>query len=404
MNICLISREYPDETGWGGIGVYTYHLAHGLAGIGNNVHVIAQSLDIDKEYLDGKVNVHRIAHKTIFPFKWAFREFGLRWEYSLSICRKLKEIIKRYKIDVVEAPNLSGESLVYSFHKKVPLVIRLHTHFSEVINFLNWQNNPDRRLSCRIEDAAVLRSDLITCSTVTHAENVSKELGIDAKKIKIIPLGVPLPDIQPETKAPNANPVILYVGRLERRKGTHVLIQAIPYVLNEFPNVDFKIVGRDSFVSHEGVNFSGLEGRSFKEQLIGMLPENCKDRVKFCGYVDTEELGRYYHSCDIFVAPSLYESFGLIYIEAMSYAKPVIGCGVGGVTEVVRNQESGILVPPEDPRALADAMLRLLKDQELRERMGEAARRLAGERFSRETMVNNTLEAYTGIIQQKIKR
>lgn len=393
MNICLVSREYPSETGWGGIGNYTYQLVHGLSKKGHNVHVISQSLDIDKEYRDNGVFVHRVSHKSFFPFKGKFREFGLRWEYSQSVYNKLTEVIDKFDIDIVEAPNLSGEGFVYSFHKKTPLVTRLHTNFSEVINFLDWENNLDRRLSRWFEATAILRSDLITCSTKAHAELIAREVGIDLQKIRIIPLGVCLPELREERRE-DQNPVVLFVGRLEKRKGIHILIQAIPHVLKEISNVNFLIIGRDSYISKEDVAFFGEKEHSYKEQLLRMLPESCKNNVQFLGYISAEELDRYYRLCDLFVAPSLYESFGFIYIEAMSYARPVIGCGVGGVPEVIQDGINGILVPPADVEMLAGTILNLLKDRELARRLGSSARQYVERYFTRDIMVKNTINAY----------
>ncbi|MCM8773922.1 MAG: glycosyltransferase [Candidatus Omnitrophica bacterium] len=393
LNICFLSREYPPDTGWGGIGTYTYQLARGLVREGYQVHVICQSLDRDKEYVDNGVFVHRISHKTIFPFKGRFREFGLRWEYSLSVYRKLIEIIDKYNIDIVEAPNLSGEGFIYSFHKRTPLVTRLHTHYSEVINFLNWDRTVDRRLSCWFENIAILRSDLITCSTRAHLELVAREVGIRTEKIKIIPLGVPIPQLNIHYKE-NSNPIVLFVGRLEKRKGVHTLIQSVPYVLEEIPKAQFIIVGRDTFVNDKEISFWGQKEYSYKEYLINILPWEYRENVKFLGYVSQDELDRYYRVCDIFVAPSLYESFGLIYIEAMSYAKPVIGCGVGGVPEVIKDGVNGILVPPQEPQRLAEAIIRLLKEKRYAQKIGNSAREYVEKFFSIDKMVENTLSAY----------
>ena len=393
LNICILSREYPPDTAWGGIGTYSYNLAHGLAAVGQNVHVICQSLDVDREYEDNGVHVHRVAHKTIFPFKGGFREFLSRWEYSQSIYDKLKEVIKKHHIDIVEAPNLSAEGFIYSLHKKTPLVTRLHTHFSEVINFLGWKKNIDRRLSCWIENAVIARSDLVTCSTRAHAELVSREAGIPFEKIRIVPLGIPLPHLNGNSHTAGV-PTVLFVGRLEKRKGVHILVQAIPYVLDKIPNARFIIVGRDSFIDDASVSFSGNLKHSFKERLIAMLPEHCRKNVEFLGYVSPEDLDKYYRRCDVFAAPSLYESFGLIYVEAMSYAKPVIGCGVGGVLEVIKDGKTGILVPPEDVKRLAGALIDLLRDKQLAENIGQAAQNDVKSRFSLERMIGDTVNLY----------
>lgn len=401
MNICLISREYPPETGWGGIGTYTYHLAHGLANLGHRVHIIAQSLDVDKEYLDGKVYVHRIVHKTLFPCKGPFREFALRLEYSQMIYQKLKEIIKKYCIDIVETPNFSAEGFVYSLSKKAPLVTRLHTHFSEVIEFCQWPKTFDRNLSCRLEDSTILRSDLVTCSSQRHKDIVFDEIGLNSKNIEIIPLGIPLPDLI-ENSSKVDNPLtVLFVGRLEKRKGVHILIKSIPYVLKEIPNVTFILIGRDTFINPDYISFDGQEKYSFKTQLIKNIPDQFQQNVRFLGHVDNSELSKYFRSCNIFVGPSLYESFGFIYIEAMSYGKPVIGCKVGGIPEVMVDQKTGFLVPPGDPIALAKAIIFLLRNKQYREEMGRAARRHVEMNFTRELMCKNTLRAYRKVLNGK---
>ena len=396
LNICILSREYPPETNWGGIGTYTFHLATGLARAGHSVHVICQSLDIDKEYEDQGVRVHRVTHKSFYPFKGPLREFGLRWEYSRSIYQKFKEVIERYQIDIVEAPNLGGEGLVYSFHKTVPLVTRLHTHFSEVVELLGWKRDFDMRLSCAMETAAIRRSDLVFCSTKAHADLVAREIGMPPEQIRIIPLGVPLPVLKPR-ESENHDPIVLFIGRLEKRKGVDDLIQAIPKVLKEVPLATFLIVGRDSFIKEKEVSFSGEQKHSYKELLLMMLPLEYRDRVKFLGYVSQEDLEAYFRSCDLFVAPSLYESFGFIYIEAMSYAKPVIGCAVGGVPEVIKDGETGILVPPQGPHRLAIEIISLLKDPTRRLKMGIAGRKDVEQRFNCEQMVEDTLAIYTQI-------
>ena len=403
LSVCILSREYPPDTCWGGIGTYTHRLAQGLVAVGHTVHVVCQSLDVDREYNNEGVHVYRVSHKAFFPVKGRLREFGLRWEYSRSVCEKVREIVERERIDIVEAPNISGEGLIYSFNKKVPLVTRLHTHFSEVAHFLNWKMTFDRRMSCWFENAAILRSDMVTCSTKAHARLVAKELGIDSGKIKIVPLGVRMPNIF-SGRQENAPMTVLFVGRLEKRKGIHTLMEAVPMVLKEIPNAKFIIVGRDSYITDEEVNFHGPAHLSYKAKLIKMLPEECRGRVEFLGYVPEEALGQLYSSCDIFVAPSLYESFGQIYIEAMSYGKPVIGCGVGGVPEVIIDGQTGILVPPGDPARLSSAIVGLLSSPATCQKMGEAARDHVKESFSLEEMITRTVSVYEEVLSLHASR
>ncbi len=398
LNICLVSREYPPDTGWGGIGTYTYNLAHGLADKGHKVFVICQSLDGERAYKDKNVYVFRIAHPTIFAKKGKLEEFALRLEYSSRIHQKICELVKRHPIHIIEGPNLSGELFIHSLFRKAPIVTRLHTHYSEVIQFHGWKKTLDLKLSCWLEDAAILRSNLVICSTNSHAELIASEVGIRANNVKIIPLGIALPDFQgvPENKSDFLN--ILFIGRLEKRKGIHTLVKSVPLVLKEFPTAQFFIIGRDTFLNSEVSSFSGNKDTSFMFMLKRSIPNHCLNNVKFLGYVESRELDSYLRGCDIFVAPSLYESAGFTYLEAMSYAKPVIGCKVGGVPEVVKDQETGLLVPPEDPGSLAKAIVTLLKDSNRRKKMGLAARKYVELNFTREIMVKNTLNAYLNVL------
>jgi glycogen(starch) synthase len=120
--------------------------------------------------------------------------------------------------------------------------------------------------------------------------------------------------------------------------------------------------------------------------------------VVFHGFVTEERLRHHYQTCDLFVAPSLYESFGLIYHEAMQYGKPVIGCFTGGVPEVVEHGIEGLLVEPDHPSALRQAMEQLMRDDDLRIRMGRAGRERVVRRQNYRTMAECLEQVYYRMI------
>ncbi|MFC1698418.1 glycosyltransferase [Candidatus Omnitrophota bacterium] len=408
LNVCLVSREYPEETGWGGIGRYTHQLAHSLAKKGCQVHVISLSLNGDREYMDEDIHVHRIAHRELFPQKLIFQEFAVRVEYSYKLYQKLKQLIKKFNIDIIEAPNFFAEAVFSALCLKTPLVVRLHSSFSEIIKAYQWSQTLDRRLSCALEDASISHCNLITSSTKSGAQALADQLGIDAKRISIIPLGIETP--QPITQQPAADSAfrdrlnVLFVGRLERRKGVHILMRAIPHVLKELPQTSFTLIGRDTFLNRKRSSFQGPQRESFRETVLRSFPAQYKDNVHFLGYVAENKLSEYYSNCDLFVAPSLYESFGFIYVEAMAHGKAVVGSKVGGVAEVVIDQGTGILVPPKDVVSLAEAIISLLKDRPRREKMGQAARRHVELNFTRELMAERTLKMYRKVLDDQAKK
>src|SRR5665647_2639658 len=118
MNICLISKEYPPETGWGGIGTYTYNLAHALANKSNEVHVISMGLESNYEYFDQNVHVHRI--KTADPHFVANCLI-----HTYQVLGKISKFDGN--IDIIEAPEFRGEALATVLRSKIPMVTRLHT-------------------------------------------------------------------------------------------------------------------------------------------------------------------------------------------------------------------------------------------------------------------------------------
>ncbi|MFH1903479.1 MAG: glycosyltransferase family 4 protein [Candidatus Omnitrophota bacterium] len=391
MNICLVSQEYPPETAFGGIGTYTYHLAQGLAEAGHKVHVICEGVALRGEYQDGRVSVHRIFHTHLSASRILFNEFGLGLEYSWAVFQAIKKVVNDYDIEIVEGPNAFAECLIYSFFRRTPLVTRIHTPSSKHMQITQRKINLDLNLRFCLESVMIMQSNLVTSSSHANARMIMPEVGIPPEKTTIIPLGINLPKVNSAITVKRNGPFsVLFVGRLERRKGFHVLMKAIPTILREMPEVNFIIVGRDTS--------DGPDRQSFKKYVLQDFPEQYNENVQFPGYVSEEELSVYYKNCDLFIAPSLYESFGLIYVEAMAYGKPVIGCRVGGVPEVVKDGETGILVPPEDPAELARAITEILINYPLREKMSQAARTHVEENFSRQKMVENTLAAYRGLL------
>jgi glycosyltransferase involved in cell wall biosynthesis len=190
---------------------------------------------------------------------------------------------------------------------------------------------------------------------------------------------------------------VLYVGRLEKRKGILDLFEAIPQVLAQVPDARFVIAGADNS-QHDGFQArTGLDYPTFFRQHHAGAGE----RVEFLGFVDEATLQALYQCCDLFVAPSLYESFGLIYLEAMNYGKPVVACRAGGVPEVVEDGTTGLLVDPASPDALAEAITSLLSSPVRLHDMGLAGRARLLERFTYRQMARGFEEAYRHVIARR---
>jgi len=185
----------------------------------------------------------------------------------------------------------------------------------------------------------------------------------------IIPNGIDMehfsPDVAPIEELCDGKQNILFVGRLERRKGLNYLIQAYHQVKREIPDSRLIVVG------------PGTRPRKKYERWI---KRNGLKDVVFVGYAPYTDLPRYYKAADIFCSPATgRESFGIVLLEAMAMGKPIVATNIDGYASVVTHGKEGLLVPPKDSGGLAQALISLMSDETLRQQMGDKGRVTAGE-------------------------
>ena len=172
------------------------------------------------------------------------------------------------------------------------------------------------------------------------------------------------------------------IGNIEERKGYATLLRAMPEVCRRFPDVRLVIIG-------------AAAEKPCHEDLLRLIAQmGLADKVRLTGFLPNA--GRFAECFEICVIPSIArESFGLLALEAMRYAKPVVAARTGGLPEVVHGEETGLIVAPRDPQALAAALCALLENPELARRMGERGRALWGEEFSAARMARRYQELLT---------
>jgi glycosyltransferase involved in cell wall biosynthesis len=175
--------------------------------------------------------------------------------------------------------------------------------------------------------------------------------------------------------------VIGSVGRLVWQKGFEYLLRAIPKITENQPNSRFLFVGEGPL-------------RNRLEDLAKSL--NILQKVIFTGFL--AEVNEVLANIDVLVIPSVLEGFPMVTLEAMAMQKPIVATHIPGISEQISDGEEGILVPPKDPRALAQAILLLAKDKELASKVGNSARQSAEKKFSVEKMVAETEKVYRCIL------
>jgi phosphatidylinositol alpha-mannosyltransferase len=177
-------------------------------------------------------------------------------------------------------------------------------------------------------------------------------------RLQIVPNGVDLDRFSVRRGPGRARKTMLFVGRLEPRKGFEDAVLAFEALACGSPNLDLHVVGTGP-----------------AQDAIRHLAPSLRERVTMFGAVSDDNLPRHYAAADLFVAPSTgRESFGVVLLEAMASGLPIVTSDIDGYREVVRHEREGLLVPPSDPLAVADAVLRLIGDDVLARRLGDAGR------------------------------
>jgi glycogen synthase len=416
MRICLISKEYPPETGWGGIGAYTYQMAHALTDLGHDVEVVAlapensssgrhnSSVQVDSVG-SRQIKVHRAAWEDelsdlrILRETTPFSHFVIKAAFSLwqTFLRRHEE----QPFDVVEAPEHLADGVMPGASGAVPLVVKLHTPYSKFHAEQLHGAIPsfDHQLVCMLERITMLTADELCSPSEDMAKYVATDLGIPLGSIKIVRNPVNAEQFSPEGEIavlPMKGPMVLLVGRLEERKGTRYLIEAVPQVIREFPDAHFVVVGSDT--PH------GPGGSALAHCQEILRQQNCLDSVTFIPHVELSRMPTYYRAADICVVPSLYDNAPYTCIEAMSCGKPVIGTTSGGTREYIEPERTGLLVPPKDSQAIASAVLRLLRNQEERRRYGEAARAYVLANLTNQAVATKMVALYEMAIANHVRR
>jgi glycosyltransferase involved in cell wall biosynthesis len=230
---------------------------------------------------------------------------------------------------------------------------------------------------------------------VSHANKryLEEDKNLSKEKITVIHNGSDLRRFRPEQSPPSGlkrslgfgtdDPVLMLVGRLEPQKGHRILLQAMPDVRREFSSVRLVCVGTGS-LENDLMRFVGELG--------------IESAVRFVGF--QADVAEWFKLADITVLPSFYEGLPLVAIESLAAAKPVVATAVDGSGEVVVDGETGLTVPPGDPQALSAAICRLLRDVELRKRLGRQGREWVCKHFDEREQIKQTQDLYLASLQR----
>ncbi len=387
MRIALIADEDP---GWGGIGSYTGILGRAFRDSGHDVHLVLRGWEEDgEEELDG-LAIHRV---TVPEPSWRRGTVALVSRLhvareSLLFSARAARALARIAPDVVEAPEFHATGLMSALRSRLDrrapaVVVRLHTPAYLAARLAGEPADLDGRSEELLEAASVRAADRITSPSAALAHEVTRRWRLAPDRVEMVPNPVDSDLFVPGERAPDPA-CILVAGRVERMKGQDVLLEALPAIRRVMPETHVRFVGAD------GGSAAALAARA---GALGLDPS----AVVFEGALAREELPAVYASAAVCVVPSRFEAFGYTCVEAMACGRPVVASRVGGLAEIVEHEREGLLVAPEDPAALAAAVIRLLGDPDLGRRLGAAARAGVLERFGAPAVAVRSAAAYAEI-------
>lgn len=369
MKIGLVSPY--DYSFPGGVVNHISCLAHHFVQVGHEVRIIAPCLRTGTQYFEEEVTA--VGRPLPVPFGGSVARVPLSPRLPIQV----GEILASENFDVLHlhepfTPMLSISALLKSNCVNVGT---FHACLSKPRIY--WLGRPAfRRWLPRLHGKIAVSKPAL--------DYVSRHLPGD---YRIIPNGIDTdqfcPDGPRREELADGKLNILFVGRLEKRKGLAYLLNACAKVQKTFPDFRLIVVG------------PGTRLRPGYEELVRDL--RLRD-VVFTDFVPNGELPKYYRSADIFCAPATGgESFGIVLLEAMACAKPVIATDIEGYASVVAHSEDGLLVPPRDDKSLARALLSLLDDRTLRHQMGAKGRSKA-EKYSWANVAGQVMDQYVSLL------
>jgi glycosyltransferase involved in cell wall biosynthesis len=368
----------------------------GLKALGHDVEVVCLAKEEARTLDDEGIPVHRVLP---FNFKSKLSAVDRCMPYSkylltaaTALWDKFAQLHAEKPFDVVDTPELLAEGIIPAITGTAPLLIRLYTPHSKFIaeKLHNVSASFDHQNVAMIERIAMLQADVLTSPSRDLAEFVALDLNYPLDDIAIVMNPLDTAVFCPEgDKAlpPSEKLRVIFVGRLEERKGINYLIEAVPQVVSQFKNVEFIVIGDDTP--------TGTGGSSVLAQLKASLRRSgCEGYVTFIDRIALSALPSYYRSADISIVPSVYDNSPYTALEAMACGRPVIGTSAGGTKEYIVDGQSGLIIEPRDAAAIANALLKLLSNQSERTRLADNARQRALQNFDRKAVAEQTVKLY----------
>jgi glycosyltransferase involved in cell wall biosynthesis len=379
LRIGLVTPAWPGSAAANGIASATAHLAHGLTAIGHEVTILTSEID-------GPHDHPRLVELRPLPFSLSerlvsrvFPDRGVQSAAIRKLVKGARQAIADHGIEVLLMEESFGWAGPVRAAIPIPVVATLHgPQWLHRITPTAPRRGPDARRE-GWERSALQQVDAIISPSRDVLDRTRAEWGLPDIPTAVI--GNPVQPPPPANPAAlSTAPRLLFVGRFDRIKGADVLMEAFARIAAARDDVRLTFVGPDVGVQRTD------GGRLRLADMLATLPASVRDRIDVTGRLPRGEIAELRQRHPVTVIASRYETFGVALIEAMVAGSAVVCTRVGGCGEILRDEETGLLVPSEDAAAMAEACLRLLADPGLALRLGQAARADVEARFSPEVI------------------
>ena len=392
LRVMMLTWEFPPRI-IGGISPHVYYLSKSLAKNGVKVYVVTCDFPgaPSHETVDG-VEVYRVdSYKNPSPdfASWVYLMNMNMQKEAASIVRELGGVDIFHAHDWLVAN--AGIGLKHVFRR--PLLATIH---STEYGRRNGIHSDYEKMIHETEAWLTYEAWKVICCSNYMVSHVKWVFGLPEDKLIMIPNGVDAKEYEKSDTDLNQfrrlfalpeEKIVLFVGRLVYEKGIHVLINAVPKVLEKV-NAKFVIVG------------NGYMQQSLSEHIRNM---GLTHKVMFTGFVDDRTLRNLQKCADVSVVPSLFEPFGIVALEAMAAKSPVVVSDTGGLSEIVEHEVTGIKVYPNNPDSLAWGITRVLLDENLANKLKENAYRKVVEMFNWEKISQQTKTVYESVLSEYSK-
>lgn len=390
VKVLMFSWEYPPHM-VGGLGQHVFDLSRFLARRGVNIHIITPGVNENPDYQEENgVHVHRVGRpvREGENFKsWTFTFNSLAIREAVRISTQIKGFDLVHAHDWLAA--YAGRSVARIFD--LPLITTIHA--TEHGRNLGLHNRIQHEIN-EIEKNLALEADKVICCSNYMKEEICTLFSKDINDVIIIPNGVEpeafaaLP-VNPRFSIDLSDKVVFFIGRLVPEKGVCQLVKAFPRIVERVPEARLYIGGKGPLNNN-------------LEILVDEL--GIADKVIFTGFIRDEERNYLYHKANVAVFPSLYEPFGIVALEAMATMTPVIVGDAGGLAEIVEDGITGLKVKPGDQEAIAEAVIKVLTDDSLAQRLQSNASKMVESVYTWDAIARSTLKVYEQILDAQRKK